>query len=66
MSSRNTCGSNACTCRSNGLNCVTACGDCMGYGCHNSVEFDDEIIDDDVNDDNIPVDGNIFERIFNV
>lgn len=44
MSARNTCGGNMCSCRKNGLKCVTACGDCRGEGCKNTEEimFDDD------------------------
>jgi hypothetical protein len=31
--SRNQCGGNACTCRRNGLACVSACGKCRGTDC---------------------------------
>ena len=30
LASRNPCGNNGCTCRKNGLKCVTTCGDCRG------------------------------------
>lgn len=41
LSSRNPCGSNLCSCRRNGLKCVTACGDCRGENCKNSEEITD-------------------------
>ena len=52
LSSRNPCGNNICSCRKNGLKCVTACGDCHGESCKNVEEI---IVDDDDDDD----DGNI-------
>ena len=46
MSSRSPCSSNICSCRKNGLMCVTACAGCRGQGCCNSepalVEDDNE------------------------
>ena len=58
MSSRNTCGTTSCSCRSNGLKCVSACGDCKGSYCKNSStdEIDEENEDLD--------DGHAFERLF--
>ena len=35
MTSRNPCGSNICSCRINGIHCVSACGDCFGINCNN-------------------------------
>ena len=45
-----------CSCRSNGLKCVSACGYCRGDGCDNSslCSNSEESYDDDVHD-------NIFE-----
>ena len=46
LSSRNPCGTNVCSCRKNGLKCVTACGDCRGQNCRNSEDIiltDEEI-----------------------
>ena len=34
-SSKNQCGSNLCTCRKHGLNCVATCGGCRGEECNN-------------------------------
>ena len=39
LSSKNPCSTNMCSCRKNGLKCVTACGDCHGEGCNNSEEI---------------------------
>ena len=39
LSSKNPCGTNLCSCRKNGLKCVTACGDCRGETCKNSDEI---------------------------
>lgn len=57
MTSRNTCGTTSCSCRSNGLKCVSACGDCKGLDCLNSTT--DVLYDEDEYDD-----GNAFERLF--
>ena len=48
MTSRNTYGTNLCTCKSNGLKCVTACEDCRGYDCNNSNFTDCEIAETDI------------------
>ena len=42
--SANPCGSNRCTCRKFGLNCMAACGECRGEDCLNSKsrEIEDE------------------------
>ena len=51
MTSRNTCGTQLCSCQRNGLKCVVACGDCRGEGCNNvetiEIEIDNELIDTD-------------------
>ena len=49
LSSRNPCGSNACTCKKNGMKCVTACGDCRGDGCKNAEDIllEENALDDD-------------------
>ena len=39
LTSKNPCSPNICSCRKNGLKCVTACGDCHGEGCSNSEEI---------------------------
>ena len=49
LSSKNPCGSNICSCRKNGLKCVTACGDCRGESCKNA----EEVIPDLEEDENI-------------
>jgi len=41
LTSKNPCGTNICSCRKNGLKCVTACGDCRGEDCKNSEEIED-------------------------
>ena len=61
VTSKNPCSSNSCTCRSNGLKCVTACGDCRGYNCSNT---EDDESKHDVND--LEDDGIFFERLFDV
>ena len=65
MSSKNPCGTNRCSCRSNNIQCVTACGDCQGRGCANNDNIG--IPDDDVNDNNDNFsneDVNLFEKLF--
>ena len=49
LSSKNPCGSNICSCRKNGLKCITACGDCRGESCKNA----EEVIPDLEEDENI-------------
>ena len=49
LSSKNPCGTNICSCRKNGLKCVTACGDCRGEGCKNAEEM---VLDVDEESDN--------------
>ena len=39
LSSKNPCGTNMCSCRRNGLKCVTACEDCRGESCNNAEEI---------------------------
>ena len=67
MTSRNTRGTNLCTCKSNGLKCVTACGDCRGYDCNNSNFTDCKIAETDIdsssNEEDDFNDENMFERI---
>jgi hypothetical protein len=44
--SRNQCGGNACTCRRNGLACVSACGKCRGIDClNNQPALLEEVVD---------------------
>ena len=38
LTSKNPCGTNLCSCRKNGLQCVTACGDCHRESCNNAEE----------------------------
>lgn len=46
--SKNPCGTNLCSCRKNGINCVMACGGCRGQSCNNceevTLEDDDDIM----------------------
>lgn len=51
LSSRNPCGSHICSCRKNGLICVTACGDCRGEGCRNAEEIFLDIEEDSDTDE---------------
>ena len=49
LTSRNPCGTNTCSCRKNGLKCVSACGDCRGEGCYNAEDasFEEcDVLDD--------------------
>ena len=39
LSSKNPCGTKMCSCRKNGLKCVTACKDCQGESCNNAEEI---------------------------
>lgn len=43
-SGKNQCGTNLCTCKKNGLPCMSACGECHGETCYNrkTNEYDDE------------------------
>ena len=61
VGSRNTCGTNMCTCKRNGLKCVQACGDCRGEKCNNkdTAIFENEIYD-------ASSDGNIFHFLQNL
>jgi hypothetical protein len=53
LTSRNPYGANIRSCCKNGLNCVTACGDCRGDGCKNAqevisdLEEDHNVLEDD-------------------
>ena len=44
LSTKNPCGANNCSCRKNGLPCVTACRNCHGNNCTNVSKV--EIMDD--------------------
>lgn len=49
LTSRNPCGTNTCSCRKNGLKCVSACGDCRGEGCYNAEDAsfeENDVLDD--------------------
>ena len=49
LTSKNPYGSNMCSCRKNGLKCVTACGDCQGENCKNSEEVEEnDCIDEEI------------------
>ena len=48
QSLKNQCRSNLCSCRKNGLSCVSACGGCCGTGCYSkNVDIEENISDDD-------------------
>ena len=38
LTSRNQCGTQSCSCRKNGLKCVTACNGCHGEECNNKSD----------------------------
>ena len=53
FTSRNPCGTNACSCHKNGLKCVNACGDYRGLNCLNAddiIELEEENLE--LEDDN--------------
>jgi hypothetical protein len=54
-SSKNPCSTNLCTCRRNGLHCVSACGDCHGDVCMNAEQvittYESETCETDDGDD---------------
>ena len=63
MSSKNPCGTAVCSCRKNGIKCMSACSNCCGESCTNATV--DDIIEDDLDDCN--ADGSDFERnIFDI
>ena len=68
MTSRNMCGTSFFTCKSNGLKCVSAYGDCRGYDCNNSTFTECEIADTDIDPSSNEEDDfnneNMFGRIF--
>ena len=53
LSSKNPCGTNMCSCRKNGLKCVTACEDCRGESCKNAEEIFDEEEEENFNAENV-------------
>jgi len=49
LTSKNPCGTNKCSCRENGLKCVTACDVCRGKNCKNLEEVEeDDTIDEQI------------------
>ncbi len=56
MSSKSPCGTSLCSCRKNGLKCVSACGDCHGVSCQN----EHPVVNDESDDDNDDVDSELF------
>ena len=65
VSTKNPCGGKQCSCWSNGLKCVAACGDCCGAKCQNCIP----IIDCKDDERNILLDGkdgydSLFENVF--
>jgi len=78
ITSKNPCSTRICSCRRNGISCLSACGDCRGVDCNNSSwnENDVDENDGDENDvgDNVEDNGeedgegqlrNIFDDLFN-
>ena len=59
--SKNTCGSDSCSCRKSGLKCVTACGDCRGELCENTVKLDETVASDSDEDVGEDFDRNVFD-----
>ena len=47
VNSKNPCGGSRCSCHSNGLHCVAACGDCRGMECENCDNCETSIADTD-------------------
>ena len=62
FTSKNQCGTAMCSCRKNGLSCVSACGECHGVGCNN--EFNAAVTADEDDDVDAIDDGNIFDKLF--
>ena len=51
-----------CSCRKNGLSCVSACRERNGVGCHNEYNI---TLEADEDEDAYAIDdGNIFDRLF--
>ena len=66
MTSKTPCGGSRCSCRSNGLKCVPAFGDCRGTECQNcdkSMTINE--LQNDENPDDETCD-NLFESLFGV
>lgn len=60
---KNPCGGNTCSCRKNGLTCVSACGSCHGRGCRNEAAVDFEE-DTGTSEELIDNNDNIFDLLF--
>ena len=63
VTKKSPCSTNVCSCRRHGLQCVSACGNCIGVECENcdndEVSSDEESVGSDQD-----ADGNIFDDIF--
>lgn len=46
---KNVCGTNACTCRRTGLQCISACGHCYGKNCKNANDMDGDATSEELN-----------------
>ena len=48
---KNLCGTNACTCRRTGISCISACGQCNGKDCNNTMrqEIDESVEETELN-----------------
>ena len=57
--SKYSCGSNICSCRASGLNCVVACGDCRGTECKKLSEI---VLEEDEHLESIEYDENMFDN----
>ena len=67
MSSETPCSNNRCSCKKNGIRCMSACGECHGDGCRNeNLEYDEAVpCSDQISDEDIEMDdGNVFDIFF--
>ena len=60
--SKNLCSGKQCSCRSNGLKCRVACGDCRGIECQNCVTV--ELSEEEGNSIEEEFDNNIYGNAF--
>ena len=64
VSSKSPCGGSRCSCRSNGLYCVAACGDCRGTECQNCDKCEALTDTDEVENLDDGACGNLFDNLF--
>ena len=62
VTSKNLCNGKQCSCRSNGLKCVAACGGCRGTECQNCNSV--ELFEDEENNVEDEFDNNLFDNVF--